>query len=258
MAEISTNTTRILIVEDELIIAMDLKRQLEKIGYQICGIASSAQEARQLLQHEQPDIVLLDIRLQGKEAGTVIGGELRSVGEIPFIYITSHYDRATVEEAKNTRPNGYLIKPFSTEDVYVAIEIAIMNFAHAGIDVIDEKEEHQSRSGTIAPKKIKEVVTYIQSNLDKKLTLPDLAAKTGWNTYHFARTFKKYMKESPYKYLLKSRINKAKSMIAISDHSLSQIAGELGFDNYSHFAQTFRKIAGVSPDQYRNTQRPFE
>ena len=243
------NQPSILIVEDELIIATDLQRQLEKLGYCVCDIACSTQETRQYIQKHEPDLVLLDIYLQGPESGIVIGKELRAQGNIPFIYITSHFDKATVEEAKMTRPNGYLIKPFTKEDVYVAIEMALMNFAHKSIDIVQGNSP--SNETTIAPHKIKKAVEFIHDNLDKKLTLPELASLTQWNMYYFARIFKKYMNDSPYQYLLKARIEKAKTLIITTDSNLGQIALKLGFDNHSHFSQTFRKMVGISPDAYR-------
>ena len=241
--------TVILIVEDELIIAADLRKQLEKLKYRVCAIACSVKEARLCLNKYQPNLVLLDIYLQGKEPGTQFGKELRMKGDIPFIYITSHYDHSTLEEAKATRPNGYLIKPFSKEDIYVAIEIALMNFAHREIDAV--KVDQGSNQELVAPNKIKKVVQFIHDNLNKKLTLPELAAQTDWNMYYFARTFKKYMNDSPYQYLIKTRIEKAKSLIVSSDLNLRQIAFDLGFENQSHFSQTFRKTVGITPDAYR-------
>lgn len=242
------NKPFILIVEDELIIATDLSLQLEKLGYNVCGIASSVEEARQLTQKHQPDLVLLDIHLHGKETGTMFGKELRENGDIPFIYITSHYDRATVEEVKTTRPNGYLVKPFSYEDVYVGIEMALNNFAHRALD---EPQSLDNNKSPEAPGKIKRVVQYMHDNLQKKLTLPELAIQTGWNMYYFARTFKKYLNETPHQYLLKLRMEKAKTLLTDTNFNLAQVAQEIGFESHSHFTQTFRRFIGMSPDQYR-------
>lgn len=243
---------RILIVEDELVIAFDLQRQLEKLGYEVCDVAPSVVEAKVALKKHQPDIALLDIRLQGKALGTDLGKELKMEGKIPFIYLTSYYDKATVAEAKTTRPYGYLIKPFSKEDIYVAIEMALMNFAHRKIDEPISLAEPEKYSST--PGKIKKVVQYIHDNLDRKITLPELAELAGWNMYYFARTFKKYLNDSPYQYMLKARIEKSKTLLATEDDNLSQIAFSLGFENHSHFSQTFRKIVGISPDAFRKQQ----
>ncbi len=242
----------ILIVEDELVIAFDLQRQLEKLGYEVCDVAPSVAEAKIALKKYQPDIALLDIRLQGDAPGTDLGKELRMEGRIPFIYLTSHFDKATVEEVKATRPNGYLIKPFAKEDIYVAIEIALMNFAHSKLDEPQSTKPPEEHS--TAPFKIKKVVQYIHENLDRKITLPELAEKAGLNMYYFARTFKKYLNESPYQYMLKARIEKSKTLLVTEDHNLAQIAFSLGFENHSHFSQTFRKIVGISPDAFRKSQ----
>jgi len=242
----------ILIVENELIIAADLKRQLKKLDYEVGAIATSVNEARACLQKMSFDLALLDIKLDGPEEGTVLGKELRLEGKIPFIYITSHYDRGTVAEAKATRPNGYLIKPFSQEDIYVSIEMALNNFAHKAID----EEISSTQNGTVnnAPFRIKKVVQYIHDHLDQKLTLPELAKQAGWNMYHFARLFKKHMKETPYQYLIKARIEKAKVLLKESEDNLAQVALGLGFENHSHFSQTFRKQVGVSPDAFRKSK----
>ncbi len=240
---------RVLLVEDELVIAFDLRSQLKKLGYQVCEVATSVKEARLLIKKHQPDIILLDIRLSDKVPGTVLGKELRNQGKIPFIYITSHFDTATVEEAKVTRPNGYLIKPFSKQDIYVALEMALMNFAHQKIDNIEPTKEISTVP--TAPSKIKKVVQYIHENMDKKLTLPELAALTEWNMYYFARMFKKYLNDSPYQYILKVRVEKAKTLVRTTNINLSQVATELGFENHSHFSQSFRKMVGISPSSYR-------
>ena len=240
--------TNILIVEDELVIAYDLKRQLEKLGYQINTIATSVKEAQEALEKQSVDLVLLDIKLSDNIPGTRLGKQLRQDGEIPFIYISSHFDRATVEEAKITRPNGFLIKPFSKEDVYVAVEMALVNFAHKSIDETECEE-----SDIVAPAKIKKVVNYIHENLNRKLTLPELTSLTDWNIYHFVRVFKKYLKDTPYQYTKKARIEKSKILLQNKELSIAQVALELGFENHSHFSQTFRKMVGKSPDAYRKS-----
>ena len=240
--------TRILIVEDELVIALDIKRQCEKLGYEIGSLATSVAEAQACLKKHEIDLVLLDIRLSDEVPGTELAKQLRASGDIPFIYITSHYDKTTVAEAKTTRPNGYLIKPFSKEDIYVAVEMAQFNFAHKALE-----ESEPLDTNVAAPAKLKKVVSYIHENLDRKLTLPELAALTDWNMYHFARMFKKYLHEPPYQYLQKARIEKAKLLIQDETLSVSQVALELGFENHSHFSQTFRKRVGLSPDAYRKS-----
>ena len=243
--------TTVLIVEDELIIAAHLKSELEELGYQVCAIASSYEEAMTVLSHNQTDIALLDIRIQGQKSGTEIGKYLLGQGEIPFIYITSHYDKVTIAEAKATRPNGYLIKPFSKEDVYVAIEMAIINFAHRKMDTPTFKAISAANN---TPRKIKKTIQYLQDHLDQKIRLLDLAALTGWNVYHFARMFKKYTDSSPYQYLQNLRMQKAQLLLETTDMTILQIALKVGFESQSHFTQSFRKFCNQTPDQFRKNR----
>lgn len=116
-------TKKILIVEDEFIVANNLRMILEEGGYTINGIAASAREAREHMQQHKPDLVLLDIKLKGKLSGIDIARELRA-GHIPFIYLSAYANQAILEEAKTTEPYGFLVKPVREKDLLVALEIA--------------------------------------------------------------------------------------------------------------------------------------
>lgn len=115
----------ILIVEDELLIAEDIRMQLEKLGYNVSGMAVSYNEAIENIMQNLPDLVLVDINIEGSKDGIELGHFLRDEAEIPFIYLTSNSDKGTVNRAKDTNPNAYLIKPFKPEGLYTSIEMAL-------------------------------------------------------------------------------------------------------------------------------------
>lgn len=119
----------ILIIEDELIIAEDIKRQIMRNGYQLAGIAKNFDRAKELLAQNEIDIALIDIVLRNSLDGIEIAQHIRDHYFIPIIFITSHADKNTVERAKRVSPNGYLVKPFDSDDLYAAIEIAIAGFS---------------------------------------------------------------------------------------------------------------------------------
>jgi DNA-binding NtrC family response regulator len=116
-------SNKILIVEDEFVVANDLRLILIGAGYQVTGIASSAERAEELLQKEKPDIVLLDIRLEGKKTGIDIARKLRTEN-IAFVYLSAHSNQKILEEAKSTEPYGFLVKPFREKDLLVTLDIA--------------------------------------------------------------------------------------------------------------------------------------
>ena len=117
----------ILIVEDELIIAEKIKKILQDIGYSLAGTAISYQEGLTLFRQTNPDMMLVDIHLKGEKDGITLMKEIKEKADIPFIFITSYTDTHTVERAKQEQPSTFLVKPFSKEDLYTAIEVAWSN-----------------------------------------------------------------------------------------------------------------------------------
>ena len=122
---------KILIVEDNIIIAEDLKFVLSDLGYEVLGISMSYFESLEAIELKKPDLCLLDITIRGEKDGIDLGKTINENYGIPFLYITSHSDRITVERAKETKPKGYLIKPFDKDDVYTSIEMALVQSSSA-------------------------------------------------------------------------------------------------------------------------------
>lgn len=120
---------RILIVENESLVAMDMERMLLQLGYTIVPNVNSYDDAVKQLNTSKPDLVLLDINLNETKTGIDLSLKLQQDYKIPFIYITSHSDKTTMHQALVTKPNGYLLKPFDAQDLYAAIEVAMNNFS---------------------------------------------------------------------------------------------------------------------------------
>ena len=116
---------RILVVEDEAVVAMDIQSQLRQLGYKVAGTCSSGEEALRLARQRDPDLVLLDIRLKGKMDGVECGTEIRGELGIPVIYLTAYADDETLRRAKATGPHGYILKPFDQRDLRVTLEVAL-------------------------------------------------------------------------------------------------------------------------------------
>ncbi|MFN6945868.1 MAG: LytR/AlgR family response regulator transcription factor [Cytophagaceae bacterium] len=116
----------ILIVEDESIIAEELRRIVIRLGYKVVAVAHRYEEAVALIEQQVPDLVLLDIGLDySKNDGIDLGAMLKDAFGIPFIYITANTDVATVTRAKFTEPAAYIPKPFNPDIIYTNIEMAL-------------------------------------------------------------------------------------------------------------------------------------
>ena len=122
------NKTRILVVEDESIVAKDIQKSLEKLGYEVPATASSAASAYEKLEEIQPDLVFLDIKLKGDEDGIHIAEHIKDKYNIPVIFLTSYVDQATLDRAKVTEPYVYLVKPFNESDLKTRVEMALLKF----------------------------------------------------------------------------------------------------------------------------------
>ena len=120
---------RILIVEDEYVVASDLQFILENAGYSVIGIAASVSEAREFMEAQKPDVVLLDICLQGKGTGMDLAGQLTLAG-IPFVYLSANSNQSVLEQAKATQPYGFIVKPFREKDLLITLQMILYRHAH--------------------------------------------------------------------------------------------------------------------------------
>jgi PAS domain S-box-containing protein/putative nucleotidyltransferase with HDIG domain len=130
---------QILIVEDERIVADDIRMSLERLGYSVCGVVSSGQQAVEKTKMIRPDLVLMDIVLEGKMNGIEAAEVIRSRFDIPIVYLTAYSDNKTLERAKTSEPFGYVLKPFEDRDLHTTIEMAI--YKHKIDKLLRESEE---------------------------------------------------------------------------------------------------------------------
>ncbi len=120
--------TKIMIVEDESIVAESLSDQLELLGYEVTAIVASGEDALEKVIKPRPDLVLMDIMLKGEMDGIITADRIRHRWDIPVVYLTAYSDPQTLERAKITEPFGYIIKPFKERDLHTTIEIALYKY----------------------------------------------------------------------------------------------------------------------------------
>ncbi|MGB7250962.1 MAG: response regulator [Phormidesmis sp.] len=119
------SATKVMVVEDESVISLDIKNSLTKLGYTVSGVAASGEVALMKIQNNRPDLILMDIHLKGEMSGIDVSEKVKSDFGIPIVYLTANADSSTFQEAKDTDPYGYLIKPFEERELGIAIEIAL-------------------------------------------------------------------------------------------------------------------------------------
>ena len=216
---------KILIVEDNVIIADDMQSMLEEIGYEIVDNVIVYEQAVEVLKTQQVDLVLIDIILASDKTGIDLGKHIRANYDIPFIFVTSNSDRATVENAKTVKPNGYLVKPFEQQDLYTSIEIALSNFIYG-----KQSENSNANNGTVnedvpmSNSILKDSIFVKKQHLYYRIQFGDIQFIKADNVYLEVNTVdKKFLVRSPLKdYLEKLPKNKFyrahKSYIVNVDH----------------------------------------
>ena len=202
---------KILIVEDNVIIADDMQIMLEEIGYKIIDNVIAYEQAEKVLKTNKVDLVLIDIILASDKTGIDLGKHIRVNYNFPFIFVTSNSDKATVENAKSVKPNGYLVKPFEQQDLYTSIEIALSNFNYS------EKTDSQSNSGKVLYEQddkptsnavLRDSIFVKKQHLYYRILFADIQFIKADNVYLEVHTSnKKFLVRSPLKEYLKKLPN---------------------------------------------------
>lgn len=139
--------TKILIVEDESIIALNIKEILTSFGYEVIGIAANGEKALHLANTKNPDLVLMDITLQEREDGIDVAEKISKTLSVPIVFLTANDKNKTIDRAINIKPYGYILKPFKEIELKTAVEIALKTFnanKKLSSEIIEVKSENVS------------------------------------------------------------------------------------------------------------------
>jgi DNA-binding response OmpR family regulator len=128
-ADLISPEPRVLIVEDETLIAEELRERLSRFGYSVIAAVDTADEGIAIAIRERPDLVLMDIRLRGEKDGVQAAQEIRQQMDVPIVYVTAYSDRLTVERVRQTEHDAYLLKPFHRRELKSTIEVAMQRHA---------------------------------------------------------------------------------------------------------------------------------
>jgi len=166
---------KILIVEDESIVAMDIKHRAEGLGYEVTAITPSGEEALEHVAGNRPDLVLMDIVLKGEMDGIEAAQKIRDAYDIPVVYLTAYSDERTLKRAKITEPFGYIIKPFEDRELHSAVEVAL--YKHQMESKLKESEKWLSTT----LESIGDAVIATDKNGKLKFMNPVASQLTGWD-----------------------------------------------------------------------------
>lgn len=142
---------KILIVEDEPVIAQNISMYLNNNDFTVSGIAYDFEEALSELQHNPPDAVILDINLNSAQDGIDIASHINKKLRIPFLFLTSYSNKETLQRAKAVEPSGYIVKPFNERTLLASLEIAISNFSQRSNQQVPELKLEKINKHLLSP-----------------------------------------------------------------------------------------------------------
>tara|TARA_B100000497_G_C7687135_1_gene416690 strand:+ start:2061 stop:2663 length:603 start_codon:yes stop_codon:yes gene_type:complete len=195
----------VVIVEDELLIRKQLETILRKLGYEVLCSFQNSDEFLDRLPDLKPDIILFDINIKGSQSGIQLAQIVRDQYRIPFVFITSYTDRDTINAAKVTMPNGYVIKPFDEKDIMMIMEIALYNAASFQEESILNKQRIEKKLNISLTER--EYITL--SDLSQGLANSQIAAKQ----YVSINTVKTHLRNLYAKVGVRDRVNLVKKVL---------------------------------------------
>jgi two-component system, response regulator PdtaR len=182
---------RILIVEDEPLIAEDIADLCRLNGYEVCGTAYTPAQALSMIEQYKPTLVLLDINLEAEVDGLDIAAHLKKNYVIPFLFLTSYADRDTLARARETAPLGYIVKPFNKEQLYSSIEIAWGQLQQRVVQELDMERINRRMPEPLRAREA-EVLSCIYKGLDTKGTAEALFVSVNTVKFHLKNLYDKF------------------------------------------------------------------
>jgi DNA-binding NarL/FixJ family response regulator len=182
----------ILIVEDEPLIAEDIADICQLNGYEVCGIAYRATQAIRMIEAHRPNFILLDIHLNDDLDGIELAQYLRKNHSlIPFLFLTSYSDQQTLAKARATSPLGYIVKPFSKEQLYTSIEIAWAQYQHGKAVEFNGEQLNARLSVPLSPREM-DVLACVYKGISNKGIGDQLFISVNTVKYHLKKLYDKF------------------------------------------------------------------
>lgn len=243
----------ILIVEDELLIAQDLKEILEEVGYTEIFKARNYQQAIDALTNNKIDVALLDINLNDTKSGIDLGNHINQNLHIPFIYITSYSDAETIAQVKPTKPSAFLLKPYSKIHLLASLEIALFNYSsniNAADKAIDNKVDENKDNDLIINNHllIKDNYQYVKVPLDEIFWFESdknyVEVKTNAKKYLIRSSLKKLQENLPVNLFVKcnkQQIINLKKVESFNSNSVKINGIEISISRTEH-DEVFKKL----------------
>ncbi|MEG2774521.1 MAG: response regulator [Acetivibrio sp.] len=255
---------KVIIIDDEPIIVEGLTRMVpwEKYNCEIIATAEDGIEGAALIRQHHPDLIFSDIAMPGQNGLEMIAGLKSEFPNMMISILTGYRDFNYAQQAIRLGVTRFLLKPSNMDEIAEALEFMTEKLGKAekspmkeeAAEEPEEKEKETAASSFI----VRNALKYIESNYTQKLTLLEVAEKTYVSQWHLSKLLNKHTGNNFSEILNNIRIQKAVELLKDPSLRIGNIAEEVGFLDMAHFSRVFKKIMGVSANEYRNKMQKEE
>lgn len=239
---------RVLLIDDESMIVEGLRRVVRWADYncQVVGTACDAEEGTRLIRELHPHILFTDIRMPGRDGLSMVAALRSEYPDMQVAILTGYRDFAYAQEAIRLGVARFLLKPSKMEEIKEALTVMTERLDKQ----LPETEELSQNASSFI---VNQALSFMEKNYDQKLTLQAVADQCYVSQWHLSKLLNRYAEKSFYDILNAIRIQKAKELLVDPSLKIGQIGEMVGYADTAHFARTFKKLEGMSANEYRNT-----
>ena len=247
---------RVVLIDDERIIVEGLRKVVKwsDYGCEVVGVANDAETGAELIRKLQPHILFTDILMPGRDGLTMVAGLRSEFPDMQVAILTGYRDFAYAQEAIRLGVCRFLLKPSKMDEIREALQAMTQRLEKLDPQPEDlpreEEEDHAGNAGSFI---VHQAMDYMESAYQQKLTLQDVADQCYVSQWHLSKLLNRYAEKSFYDILNTIRINKAKELLTDPRLKIGDISEMVGYSDTAHFARTFKKLEGMSANEYRNT-----
>lgn len=241
---------RVVLIDDENRIVEGLRKVIRWADYncQVVGTASDAEEGTALIKKLQPHILFTDIRMPGRDGLSMVAGLRSEFPDMQVAILTGYRDFAFAQEAIRLGVTRFLLKPSKMDEIKEALQVMVDHLDKKELTETDDEQTQHAGSFIV-----NQALGYMEKNYQQKLTLQTVADCCYVSQWHLSKLLNRYAGKSFYDILNAIRINKAKELLADPKLKIGEISDMVGYADTAHFARTFKKLVGMSANEYRNS-----
>lgn len=244
------NMYRVVLIDDEKIIVEGLRRVVkwEEHNCQVVEVADDAASGAAAIRRFRPHILFTDIRMPDQDGLTMLAGLRSEFPDMQVAVLTGYRDFSYAQEAIRLGVTRFLLKPSRMDEIDEALTEMVYR-----LDKLPEEPEELEESRHAGSFIVNQAIAYMEQHYNEKLTLQSVADFCYVSQWHLSKLLNRYAEKSFYDILNSLRIRAAKELLADPSLKIGEISDRVGYADTAHFARTFKKLEGVSANEYRNS-----